>query len=303
MNLTPGVGGFDTLLADLAALEAGGAADPGAAYLPPSDPGLLRLGARVRLELIHVSVLTAVATGIANALERPLAPVDPRGLAAFAPGHSSFFAGAIDRLIGEDAGADLCDRLQTYGARLALAQRMSRSFARDDGAGVPAPHVDAEILADAWRRACSAAIQAIEALEPCNPGASRRTDTLESVRVLNLLRMAESGEAPCLEPDGRITIPGWAERRREPRIALRLEATTEIGGETMAIVIRNVSLSGLGLDCTGEIAPGTRLTVRLPGDRVLRGVVAWADVQRVGVRLDQRLEPDDPLLAGAPLTR
>lgn len=261
------------------------------------DPRQQRLAKALKAEILSAAMLIATATSLANAIEKGGSGVPhPRALNVYMPAHAGSFTSAIDRLIAVDADAEVCEDLQMFAARLALAQRMSASLALDQGLDASAHHVDPEILADAWRRVCSAARQAIEALDQIDNVTSQGS-ALNRSRALSLLHLAEAGAQPCLDPDGRVTIPGWAERRREPRQDLRIEADAVIGGVTLAVIIRNASQSGLGLEMSRKAALGERLLVRVAGGRELTGEIAWADGIRAGMKLDQRLPTLDPLLA------
>ncbi|MFM9941055.1 MAG: PilZ domain-containing protein [Hyphomicrobiaceae bacterium] len=286
-----------TLAAELAEYEAFERFRSTRPDLPAADRRPLRVAVTLKGELLNAAVLIAAATSLVNAIDRggerlPTA----RALSVFVPAPSASVSRAIERLLAEDIDLAICQLLQAYAARLFLAQRMSASFADDAGSTAATTHVDAEILADAWRRTCAAAAAAIRALDTIE-GQLATAPTSGEARILELLARAEAGGTPCLDPDGRITIPGWAERRRERRQELRQTATATLGATLVPVVIRDASTSGLGLDLPREAQGGERLTVQLPGGREIAGEIAWSDGQRAGLRLDRRLTENDPLLA------
>ena len=294
---TNSVAGFENFLADLVRNEE--QAERSDTSGRPLNGRSGRLAAQVLDEVVNASVLIAVTTAIANAAERDAGLLRRAGIAIYTPSDQPFFPSMVAALLDSDAGLETCRTVQAYCARLALARRLTQGLT---GAGTGAREasaraatVDPEILADAWRRTCRAAIDCIETLSRGlghgMPGGAEPNND-----VLKLLRLAERGETPCLEPDGRVTIPGWAERRQEERRPMQLAATAQIGAHIMPVMIRDTSPSGLGLACTHRAGPGDRIVLRLPGDRTLLGRVAWADGQRIGVRLDQRLLAGDPLL-------
>ncbi len=284
-----GVDGFHGLLAELAQLEARAILAADGAPTFGGDRQTARLAAQLLAEILNAAPLITVATSIANAVEAGQPRLRRQAIAVYAPMQTPAFQKLVERLLDTDADLDVCAALQAYCARLALAARMSR--AGDDGA-VLMPEVDAEILADAWRRAAGATTDAIEALA----GIAQSSPESRLLPALNLLRMAESGLTPCIEVDGRITIPGWAERRREQRRGVQMAAMVQVGRQVVPAMIRDVSPSGLGLQCGYQAAPEERITVRLPGDRQMTGTVAWSDGQRIGVKLDERIAAGDPLL-------
>lgn len=284
-----GVDGFQGLLAELAQIEARTIAAAEGQSGAGGNQQVGRIAAQLLGELLNAAPLVTVATAIANAVEAGHTRLQRRAIAIYAPVRTASPHKLVERMLDTDADLDVCSTLQNYCARLSFAVRMSR--AGDDGI-ITVPEVDIEILADAWRRAAGAATDAIEALAAI----AKASPDSRLLPALSLLQLAESGETPCIEADGRVTIPGWAERRREKRVSVQLAATAQIGRQIVPAMIRDVSPSGLGLQCTYQGAPEERITVRLPGDRQMSGTIAWADGQRIGMMLDQRLEAGDPLL-------
>jgi hypothetical protein len=265
-----------------------------------ADTWRRKLVAAVRGDIANAAVLIATLASIANAIEGRAPTVAERAaLAVFAPAHTVHFRTAVERLLASDLAIDDCWRLQSYLARLALALRLSSMLARDGASPLgreAASAGDCEIHADAWRRVCSAAVAVIECLDallgtdvpaegPAGPGGNGRT--------LALLRAASHGGTPCLDADGRVMVPGWAERRRESRLALNVVASAIVGERTLAAIIRDASPSGLGLTLSSPAKPGEAISVRLADGRALDGIVAWAVGRRAGVRLERRLQPGD----------
>jgi len=110
--------------------------------------------------------------------------------------------------------------------------------------------------------------------------------------------MAEAGHSFGLESDGRITSPGWAERRRASRRTVRLPATIVLGGEAViaGATLRDVSTGGLGIECHCVAPEGTSVSVRIVGNRQFEGRIAWTNGERIGAELDRQLYLDDPLI-------
>ncbi len=290
---------YMTEIADLEAFQRWRAGEDAALPLTGTAPRQSHLIDGIRGELLNIAVMTAVTSGLANALERAAVPrLDHRAMLVYAPIHSNFFKTAVEQVIADGCTPEIRDPLQAYAARLALAERMSQAFVTDQVVGEARSHVDQEILADAWRRACEASIVLIEALTAA-PRGSLPSELVRAGHVVNMLRMAEGGESPCLERDGRIAIPGWAERRREPRVQQRLVATAILNGKPIPVMLRDVSPAGIGLALPEPAASGQEIVIVLASKRELSGTIAWADGKRAGVRLDERLGEADPLLIGS----
>lgn len=267
------------------------------AGLPPAIGRASRLASTLKVDLVNTAVLVAAATSLANAMQRGAARAStPRALAVFAPAPSARLASAVDRLVAEEIDAGVCEALQSFAAHLQLVQRMSTAFIAGGDADAGHP-VDAEVLADAWRRTCTTAAAAIIALAALAAPSNAGSEATE--QVLALLAEAGAGSTPCLDPEGRIAIPGWAERRRDARYDTQKSAMAHCDGVSTPVNIRDLSATGLGLDVPSGAKPGDRLTLRLPSGREITGTVAWADGRRAGLKLDRRLPDDDPLFAAA----
>ncbi len=286
---------FGKFLADLAQHEAStyasSPASPAAHALAANETRLLL---QLRDEVLQSAVLVVVSAGIANALEKQHPKVGRHSLDVYAPHDSPYVKTLLDALLTTGVPLDVSRAIQAFTARIALARRMARSFTVPAASG---SSVDAEILADVWRRAAASAIEAIDALNVAISGGSelgKRSALIDS--TVDLLRMAEAGETTCLDPSGRVSIPGWAERRSEARTSLDLDATVVIGKILFKAKIRDASATGLGLEGAIMGKPGETITLKLYGDRQLTGAIAWNDGERFGVSLDQRLDAGDLLL-------
>ena len=55
--------------------------------------------------------------------------------------------------------------------------------------------------------------------------------------------------------------------------------------------VRNLSSTGLMADCETPMAPGDRVSMKLRGVGVVKGVVAWAKDDRIGVNFEREIDP------------
>jgi hypothetical protein len=60
----------------------------------------------------------------------------------------------------------------------------------------------------------------------------------------------------------------------------------------------DISSGGIGLSRMPSLAIGTRVTVMLAIGRSFQGTVAWSRNGKIGIALDERLSPTDPLIFG-----
>lgn len=106
-----------------------------------------------------------------------------------------------------DADASILMTMQMFHARLALAKRMSLAFAAEC---VPAgvSRIGAkDTLADAWQRTCSAAFTAAQAIRQALSEVGDGSIRPRTMRVGDLLRAAQRGECPCVDP-----MAAWSSR-------------------------------------------------------------------------------------------
>lgn len=288
---------FAQVAADLAAHEAFEQWRNGRTEAPPPSRRQ-RLVTSVSEDLAHAAALVAAAASLANAIEAG-GPATPgaRALTIYMPANAGHLARAAGKLADEDVDAEACRMVQACAAHLALAQRMSAGFAEDPGGARSGHQVDAEILADAWRRACTAMSRALAALGSLGHPSDGAPDA-GMARILDLLARAEAGGTPCLEADRRVTIPGWAERRRERRREREIPASATIGTRKLAVTICDVSGGGVGLEMPYGTTTAVRqaIVVHMPDGRDLAGIIAWLEGPRAGVQFDTRLPDSDPLL-------
>lgn len=268
--------------------------EPGETRLSAEDR---RLIAALASEVRGTATLIAVSASIANALEM-LGPatVNARALVAFAPPEFEISEALRERLF-EAALPGALERLtRELGARAGLARRMSLTYAQEAQGPEMGQSIDAEVLAHAWRRAAKAAAEILEALSGLDPDGQGAAATQDG--ILNLLNAAAQGGHPCVEAQGGIVIPGWAERRRHRRFAADLTVDIEIAGLNHVVRVFDVSAGGLGLSGLDRVMAGTAATARVPDGRRLSGTIAWAANGRAGLKFRTPLQASDPLLAG-----
>ena len=280
-------------------------ATPAAAGFQPSQSPRRAADQQLLLALLSeievTSVFVAVSASLANAQsDDGLAEkLSRESLISYLPPESAVFAASALDVMRLDADASILMTMQMFHARLALAKRMSLAFAAEC---VPAgvSRIGAkDTLADAWQRTCSAAFTAAQAIRQALSEVGDGSIRPRTMRVGDLLRAAQRGECPCVESDGSVVIPGWAERRRSRRQRIEIECMVVHEDTASPARLHDLSCGGLGL--TGPlVAPrGSPVTVELSCGRKLPGVVAWTSGDRWGVRLDAPLSPDDPLLRTA----
>lgn len=248
-------------------------------------------------ELEAISVFVAVSTSVANAAQQPLVlKVCRDALISYLPPDSLLASTAMPELLRSGAETEAIALMQSFQMRLALAKRMSVAFVAESSATTAGRTVLVDTLADAWQRTCASALHAIMSLRRSLPESTRMRLNTGPGRVVELLKAAQRGEHPCLEPDGVVVIPGWAERRRAKRARLDMSCAVRVGNRIMPATIHDISLGGMGIEGVTDVDRGAILEAELPTGRRLSGTIAWTSETRVGIKFNTPLSPGDPLL-------
>lgn len=260
-------------------------------------PEHIRLLMALKAEAETAAMLVAVCASLANALSRehgtrPAA----RCLTTFSPPELSLFQASTTALIGSEASVELVPTLQDFAARLSFARQMSQVFVTESPSARAAASIDAEALSDAWRKACLSAQGALAGLS-----AELRRHVTATVKdpsegLIEQLQQAEAGLSPCVERDGCVIVPGWAERRQSKRIRVDIAAEVHLGPSIRTARVFDVSTGGMGLRGLENLRRGDSVLVKLAYGRRFRGTIAWVAGDKAGVRFQQALPADDALL-------
>jgi len=78
---------------------------------------------------------------------------------------------------------------------------------------------------------------------------------------------------------------GW--RPRTPRVEIDRMATLRSGARTTWVHVRDISQSGVKLECDPSPAPGEEIVVTLEGFRALHGLVRWRNQSHCGIVFNQ----------------
>ena len=114
-----------------------------------------------------------------------------------------------------------------------------------------------------------------------------------------MIKSALHGGSPCVRLDGTIFVPSWLDERREHRRPLGWSVWLEVEHTCEAVILRDVSAGGVGLESCRARAVGTAVKVHLPSSRVLQAIVTWSHASRIGAKFAQPLKLDDPIFIGS----
>jgi PilZ domain len=250
-------------------------------------------------ETHSTALLTATIASAVNAFKRHGTARSEEELKPYVPREPALISvlrnGMLETDLDEDTIAITSDFFDDLApARIALDQYFA-----------DANHIGAERasalhllgLSNLWRRACEDALVATRQLHGYL-GRLPAQYTSNSKVLIELLQDAVVGGSPCIEDEGRISIPELPQRRRNARRTICQPCTITHNRMTSKAFVRDVSPGGFGLERVPQLLPKTLVLIELPSGRRFTGVVAWCDGRQAGVRFARTLLPNDPLLSG-----
>lgn len=249
-------------------------------------------------ELLGTAALVAASASIATAMRDGRRVVDAaieRDI--WLPGEPTHF-----QRLGEDTGLanvhrQLFAALRGAYGLVEFAREMSLRLFMEFRKG-RAGAAQAEVICDAWLRACGHILVAIYEFQRLRPALVSEPSFARMDGVVRLLNAARAGQAPCLSADGTISVGSWAERRAAPRHGVDIEVAIEIAGETCRARLTDVGSGGLGLaGIDRRCDRGELILVTLPSGRRLPGEVRWQRDDRIGLALLDPLSSADELFA------
>ena len=261
------------------------------------EPSELHELALLRTETLNIGIVTSVVASVANALESGTFPqLSSASIGTFVPNQSSFFEVVIHRLSANTQLSAIAQLTQSLMTHMLLAQGLSSAFLASADQGRADRFCPIDVVADCWRRVCSASLKVHQSVTDCMAEAGHICPFEVDAGTLELLRIASHGGWPCITCAGQISIPGWAERRAEARVELNVPVSVSSGPASFPAILENATAAGLGLAAAVGVREGSELQVHMPDGRTLTGVVRWVRSGKVGVRLLTPMSAADPLL-------
>lgn len=260
-----------------------------------------------RHEIMHVAMKSAFVTMGCNAMIADRCYSNFPAILGHLPEESSIHRAVSQGLLElpphfRGALNSVQDAYEKLGAASAAFCSASAELQLNrDGSVFPASITD---LAHSWRSVCALFV---DALSECHRVGAIELGGLENDalsgewhrRLDSILRDAASGETTARRglagPLGE--LPSCVQRRRWKRIEANIRATVVVGGSNFAATIRNISMGGALLQGLYGLRRGTMLLISTADRRSLRGTVAWASGASAGIKFDQALSHNDPLLA------
>lgn len=233
--------------------------------------------------------LTAATTDLAIAVDKAVASRESYAdLQLYLPTEASDLRKPLTTLLKiVDEDYDLGD-IMLLPARMQFGMRMAAKLASD-----PADErISGDVFADAWKHTARGMLEAVDLSVHVQGKYGKQVHDLSL--PAGLLSNVLDGKHPCLDRDGRLSVPNWAERRGSKRYPCRVEVSVVSERQTQSGIVRNFSAEGLGITGLSGFEFDEKVTVkRLVGDDIT-GRIQRADENWTGVVMDKGLYFDDP---------
>jgi PilZ domain len=253
---------------------------------------------RICADLHAVSRLTATCTSILNAVADHTGPhVRISTVVDYMPPVPTWSAWS-----GADGNVSILNfelalQLEQFAQRLDFVRNITIRFVTTEPENEETAAATLFIVRDAWiaiSEICRALLN-----DGHNELSYDTPDFLanQKARLTATLDGVIAGQWPCVQRDGSIEIPDWAERRRSQRQLVRIPVVVRSTSKVFEALARDLSVGGLCLDGVDEhLIEADRVTVTFPGARSLAASVVWTDGIRAGFRFARPLQLTDPLL-------
>ncbi len=261
---------------------------------------LLALLVTLHPEASRTCILIASSACVANALAAQCPEVAPRTLIKHFPRESAKLVMVSQRIARSYAGSTLAQLLARFNDELALAKEATLRFAGEENMWSIVKTQNRDALYDlskVWQTSCTAGLALMQEIEEIFARHDMVNSSSGFSPLRDVLASTGRGEFPLIGSNGLILLPPWAERRQFERAALRWPSHLELHGLDRPVVIRDMSSTGLGLECGFDIAMGSLIVLHVGRDLRLEGTVVWSTDGRAGVELQHPLHTADPAYA------
>lgn len=260
----------------------------------PATPSidLTRLGIVLKLhsEFVRICFAITIVGSMINAMDRRTADVAPDSLADHLPAQALLGPQMTREMLDGGLGCELARAALSVGSQLQLCCDLTTSFVRSGRQS----QASLEPLIDAWRRLANACY-VLEYMIDCAMTGTGAPELKPNRLVFGpLLKQVASGEHPCVDQQGVVSLPGWAERRsasRTKQSGIPATVITEFGNQYVEII--NLSKTGAGLLGLSGLQVGEFVSLRVGSLRPFKCSVRWCDDQRGGVAFEQPLHQLD----------
>lgn len=234
--------------------------------------------------------LTAATTDLAMAVEKTMTTRDSYAdLLLYLPTEASDLRKPLAVLLKTAGEEYALGDIMLLPARMQFGLRMAAKLAADP----EEPRISTDVFADAWKHIARGMLEAADLCEHVQSKCEKRIYDLSL--PAGLLNNVLAGKHPCLDRDGNLSVPNWAERRGSKRYPCRVEVNVVSERQIQTGILKNFSAEGLGITGLSGFEMNERVTVkRIVGDDI-SGRIQRIDENWTGVLMDKALFYDDPL--------
>lgn len=252
-------------------------------------PDELTLIIAIEAETARLSTLVGLSAALANALHAGAAS-SPRQLIEFYPRESAVLLSTLSRCNRWLPDLPLTLVLSAFIGSLNRARSGTIEFASCGFTG------ETSALAAAWREAATSARRVADLIEQALSVYDISRDSQTALQLAEMLDHTAAGGWSGIVVDGEIAMPEWADQRATSRNPVRLPGSLERNGRTQPVIIRDISINGLGFDVEQDFAPGEIVTVRSGTEIAVQCRVVWSESGRCGAEFLQPIGEASPLL-------
>ena len=252
--------------------------DPGALQSPAHDHDGVSVIEQIVCQAHAAALHTAVVTSAVNGLRSPGRLRCPLALRNVLPGET-----AVGELLsrGRAVGvinAALLRKLMDFFNAVTKVRTTTLTFCADIDEYGPA-HAGFLHIHALHKASLRASRQALHVVRDLNHQLRTQLPGRygENTRVLtNLLTAVIDGGEPCLDAFGDLSVPTLPQRRPAPRRRAWLSCVVEHQGITSRAILKDISVSGLGLAEASTLTPTKVILIELQNGRCLTGTVVWS---------------------------
>jgi hypothetical protein len=160
------------------------------------------------------------------------------------------------------------------------------------------PIVKLEQITAVWRKLAEDCRDAVLALEPETRWRLNGAYTGNALVLGKFMKEAMAGSRSCVNNYGEVALPLLPQRRKTPRFMLLQPCKLTWQGSTSIAFARDISTNGIGLNCERDLRLKDPVIIELRSGRRMKGLVVWCSNGKLGVRFDNPLPDNDPLISG-----
>lgn len=243
--------------------------------------------ALIQSELTEVSLSLSITCSIANAgIARRPCQYSIAAMFKFAPTSDGLMKCLELAETGDEIDSNVANAVTQLISQIGLARSMTAIVMRTS-----APELMGA-LAECWNRAASACVVAGILIERELP-TGLVDEQASPAGIRRLLREACGGASPCIDQNGALFIPGWAERRVGARCETRRHVTLVCNEAEGPGTVTNVSTAGMKIETNLSLTVGSEIMVGTDDGVWVKGYVIWTHGDEVGIEADTLIDPVD----------